>query len=87
MEKFLSNLEKLVLNGVIACGDNSYGVPIMEKVSKAKCISIASLYITLSRLEERNFLESWEGEATPERGFRRKRYYKVTEAGKAALVG
>jgi DNA-binding PadR family transcriptional regulator len=39
----------------------------------------------LSRLEKKGFLRSEFGDATPERGGKRKRFYKVTPHGKKAL--
>ena len=40
----------------------------------------------LNRLEEKGYVKSKLGEATSARGGKRKRYYTVTNGGKAALV-
>lgn len=42
-------------------------------------VSIGAIYTALERLEQAGRLRSFEGEATPERGGRRKRYYTVVE--------
>ena len=48
-------------------------------------MSLAAVYKTLTRLEEKGFVTARVGEPTPERGGRRKRYYTVTVAGRRAL--
>lgn len=47
--------------------------------------SLGALYVSLARLEEQNLLTSHWGEATEERGWRRKRYYCLTRLGEQAL--
>jgi len=42
---------------------------------------IASVYATLERLQDRGFVSSSLGAATPERGGRAKRYFRITSAG------
>lgn len=64
-----------------------YGLEIIatvEKESGAKII-LGSLYNILSKLEREGFVEPYWGEATAERGNRRRRYYKITGAGEQAL--
>lgn len=48
-------------------------------------MSIGAVYATLDRLEHKGYLKSRQGEATPERGGRAKRYSKVEGAGVWAL--
>jgi len=48
-------------------------------------VSIGSIYTTLDRLERRGFVSSRQGEPTPERGGRAKRYFRVEGEGIAAL--
>jgi DNA-binding PadR family transcriptional regulator len=48
-------------------------------------ISIGALHSTITRLEEKGFLKSFLGGATKERGGRRKRYFQLTQSGKASL--
>ena len=44
-------------------------------------MSVATMYVVLSRLESRGLVASAMGEATPERGGRAKRYFRVTAKG------
>jgi DNA-binding PadR family transcriptional regulator len=46
---------------------------------------IGSIYVTMTRLEERGMVESSMGEPTAERGGKAKRLYRVTPAGRVAL--
>ncbi len=45
-------------------------------------VSIGAVYSTLDRLEEKGLLESYRGEAV---GGRARRFFRITEAGVAAL--
>jgi DNA-binding PadR family transcriptional regulator len=77
------------LVAVVACGANAYGIPIHEEVknlvSPLRSIALSAVYRTLDRLEQRGLVSSWYGEATPERGGRAKRYFRVTAAGRESL--
>jgi DNA-binding PadR family transcriptional regulator len=44
-------------------------------------VVVASVYATLERLQERRLVASRLGDATPERGGRAKRYFRITGAG------
>jgi len=83
---YLGGLEEVILLAVQALGTNAYGATIHEALNEAKRrLSIGSLYVTLSRLEEKGFLESHEGEPTPERGGRAKKFFRLTGTGVKAL--
>ena len=84
---YLGEFEELVLLTVAALGDDAYGVSIQQDI-ETRCrrsISIGALHSTITRLEEKGFLKSWKGGATPQRGGRSKRFFEVTHAGKKAL--
>jgi DNA-binding PadR family transcriptional regulator len=83
----LGEFEEVVLLSVAILADDAYGNSIKNEIKKrlARNPSIGALHASLGRLEEKGFLESREGETTPERGGRRKRYYKVTKAGVKAM--
>lgn len=68
----MKDYERAILEAIDRLGDNAYGVPLREIVGG----SYGQLYTALERLEERGLITSREGEATPERGMRRKRYYR-----------
>jgi DNA-binding PadR family transcriptional regulator len=85
----LSELEVFALTGIHASGDNAYAVTIYEEVENlvgsSKEVSLASLYVTLDRLDKKGFVRSWYGEPTKERGGRSRRYFELSTAGTKAL--
>jgi PadR family transcriptional regulator, regulatory protein PadR len=83
----LGEFEEMVLLSVAILADGAYGNSIKDELKKrlSRNPSIGALHASLSRLEEKGFLESKEGETTPERGGRRRRYYKVTKTGVKAM--
>lgn len=88
----LGQFEQLVLTSVITLDngteDNAYGVTIhrkVEELSAPKSVTLAAIYVTLDRLEEKGFLSSWLTEPTAERGGRAKRCYQIESPGAQAL--
>jgi PadR family transcriptional regulator PadR len=79
----LGNFELMVMLALIRLGDNAYGVPICEEIegTTGREVAVGSVYAALERLEEKGFVSSELGEATPERGGRAKRYFRVTARG------
>ena len=79
----LSNFELMVMLAVLRLGDEAYGVPIAEEIEshRGKDVSIGSVYAALERLESKEFVSSEMGEATPERGGRAKKYFRITGKG------
>jgi DNA-binding PadR family transcriptional regulator len=86
--KLLSRSEEIVLLAVWKLQDEAYGVSIRESVNKStgQNWSIGAIYAPLHRLEKKGMLSTQEGEPIPERGGRRKIYYRVTEEGKKAMA-
>ena len=84
----LGAFEELVLLAVGVLDDDAYGVSIKAEIESrtGRTSSIGAMHSALSRLEEKGFIRSHEGGATASRGGRRKRYFQLTGAGKAALV-
>ncbi len=60
-----------------------YGVTIREDIAArtGREVSYGAIYTTLSRLEQDGVLRSREGEKTPERGGRAKRFFELTGLG------
>jgi PadR family transcriptional regulator, regulatory protein PadR len=87
MKGYIGEFEELVLLTVASLGDEAYGVAIKEDIEKRadRTISIGALHSTIARLEEKNYLKSWMGDPTQERGGRRKRFFELTTQGKEAL--
>jgi len=87
MKGYIGEFEELVLLTVASLGEQAYGVSIKDDIEKRsdRTISIGALHSTITRLEEKKYLKSWLGEPTQERGGRRKRFFELTQQGKAAL--
>jgi len=83
----LGDLEEIALLVVIALGDAAYGVAVQQRIEAdaRRRIALGSVYAALDRLERRGYLRSAFGEATAQRGGRRKRIFAATPAGVRAL--
>lgn len=79
----LGHFELLVLLALLRQGDEAYGVPIADAIeeSTGKPVILASVYNTLTRLEEKGLVRSTVGQPTPERGGKAKRYFSITATG------
>lgn len=83
----LGRLQLTVLMAVATLGDDAYGLGVRREVSdvRGRDYSVGAIYTTLSRLEEKGLLDSWETEPKAERGGRSRRQYELTAAGRSAL--
>ena len=83
----LGEFEQVVLLAVLRLEQGAYAVPVRSEIEKRtrRSVTRGALYVTLERLEDKRYLESWLAEPTPERGGRAKRFYRVRPAGLAAL--
>jgi DNA-binding PadR family transcriptional regulator len=84
----LGDFEQVMLLAILRLqSTGAYGVSIrneiMERTGRAP--APGAVYTTLDRLEGKGALSSSAGEATPERGGRSKRYYRLSKAGIEAL--
>ncbi len=85
--KSLGEFEEIVLLTVAILYEDAYGVAIKKDIETRlnRNVSVGAMRTALNRLEKKSFLKSHFGEVTKERGGKRKRYFRVTQAGKAAL--
>src|SRR5262249_31937885 len=83
----LGDFEQLVLLALVRLGDGAYRVSIHDEIVRRarRDVTIASVYKTLERLEDKGLAASTVGEPTAERGGRRKKYFRVQPAGRRAL--
>ncbi|WP_420315764.1 PadR family transcriptional regulator [Ekhidna sp.] len=83
----LGEFEEIVLLTVAVLHEDAYGVSIKEDIETRlnRKVSVSALQTALRRMEKKDYLKSSFGEATAIRGGKRKRYFKVTKTGKAAL--
>jgi DNA-binding PadR family transcriptional regulator len=81
--------EELVLLAVLGLDGSGYGVSIRDELETetGETISLGAVYATLDRLERKGLVRSTVGSATAERGGRRKRVFRVSATGTAALRG
>lgn len=79
----LGEFELLVLLAVLRLGDEAYGASILEEIVRRtrRPAARGSVYITLERLEAKGLLVSEQGEPTPIRGGRAKRYFRLKPRG------
>ncbi len=86
--KILSRTEEIVLAAVWKLQDDAYGVTISEQINNSTGLDwkFGAIYSPLGRLVDNGYLETIEGEPMPERGGRRKIYYKLSDNGKKALI-
>jgi DNA-binding PadR family transcriptional regulator len=87
MARHLGEFEMLVLLALVQLGDDAYGVAVQREIVRrtGRERSFATVYTTLARLEEKGLVDSRLGEATAERGGRRKKYFAIRPTGRAAL--
>lgn len=84
----LGEFEELVLLTIAALVSEAYSVGICDELERQtkRSAKLGVVHSVLNRLEEKGLVKSKLGEATQTRGGKRKRYYSITNAGKAALV-
>lgn len=83
----LGEFEELVLLTVGVLDGNAYGVSVMDEIEThtGRRASVSTIHSTLNRLEKKGFIESYTGGASPTRGGRSKRLYRINLAGQRAL--
>jgi PadR family transcriptional regulator PadR len=84
----LGDLERRVLLAIHHLHGQGYAVSIAQEMAArfGRTPSLGAVYTTVDRLEKKRFVSSSLGDATPERGGKPKRYYRVEALGQLALV-
>lgn len=84
----LGEFEELVLLTIAALVNDAYSVAICDELEKStgRAAKLGVVHAVLNRLEEKGLVKSELGEATNARGGKRKRFYTITNAGKASLL-
>lgn len=63
-------------------GRKAYALSIQDEIkTHGHALTLGVLYTVLNRLEQRGLVRYRDGDPTPERGNRPKRYYSLTGAG------
>ena len=83
----LGEFEEVVLLAVAGLYPEAYSVAIAEELEAqtGKTITTGAVHAALQRLEKKGYLNSRMGEATAQRGGRRKRLFALTVAGSSIL--
>lgn len=87
MRTYLGEFEQLLLLALLHLKDDAYGVRIRQAIEArtGRTVSPGAVYTALDRLEGRRLVSSRLGDPTPERGGKRKRYYRLEREGAALL--
>ena len=83
----LGEFEEVVLLAVAVLTPKAYSVVIAEELEQetGQTVSTGAVHAALQRLEQKGYLSSVLGEATAERGGRRKRIFTITALGGRVL--
>jgi PadR family transcriptional regulator PadR len=84
---YLGEFEQIVLAALLRLGENAYGMAVRREIEEraTRQTSIGAVYATLERLEAKGYVSSHEGEPTPERGGRAKRFFRIESDGMRVL--
>jgi PadR family transcriptional regulator PadR len=85
--RFLGEFELVVLLAVARLGDEGYGVSVRREIERrtGRATAIGAVYATLERLEAKGCVSSYDGEASPVRGGRARRHFRLETGGVRAL--
>ena len=86
-KEYLGEFEELVLTMVGILQEGAYGNAIVNEIKDrvGRDSNLSAVHVTLYRLEDKGLVKSSMGGSTSARGGRRKRIFKVTNAGLAML--
>jgi PadR family transcriptional regulator, regulatory protein PadR len=85
---YIGEFENITLLAVLRLEDRAYGVTVRQEIELRihREVSIGAVYATLDRLEKKGYATSHQGDPTPERGGRSKRFFRVTADGIEAVI-
>jgi len=84
----MGEFEELILLIIAIMNGKAYGIGIIEELEKrtGRSAAIGAVQTVLKRMEDKGWVTSQFGEATKERGGKRKRYYTITAKGKKLMA-
>lgn len=84
---YLTKSEEILLLAIWRLKKNAYGVTIRKNVGEVtgKVMSFGALYVSLDKLLKKGYVTKTPGDPSPERGGRRKNYYRLSLGGSRAL--
>ena len=79
----LGEFELIVMLATAQCGEEAHGAAIHREIvdSAGRDVSVASVYVTLARLEAKGLVEAEARLGGPERSGRPRKVFSVTRAG------
>lgn len=83
----MGEFEQLVLLAILHLDNDAYGMEARTEIERrtGREVSYGAVYTTLDRLEQKGYVAHRMGEATPVRGGRARKYFRVLPEGRAAL--
>jgi PadR family transcriptional regulator PadR len=84
----LTDFELMLLLATLRVGEEAYGVRIAQEIeaTSGRRVLLGAAYAALERLERNGLVSSSLGSATPQRGGRPKRFFRVTARGLRAVL-
>ena len=88
MPRTLGDFETLLLLALIRLKERAYGATIHREIEArtGRSVAIGAVYTGLARLRKNGYVTATIGDPTPERGGRRKKFYKIHADGAVALT-
>ena len=88
MGSTLGELEQLLLMALLRIGGEASGIDLRAELADrtGRDVLPGAVYTIMERLRERGLVSSFTGDATPERGGRRRKYYRMLPSGERALA-
>jgi DNA-binding PadR family transcriptional regulator len=82
-----TKVEETILLAVFKLGGDAYGVAVKNQIKKVtgRDYLYGTLYAALEQMVNKGFLQKRWGEPTPERGGKRKIFFRITSRGEDAL--
>lgn len=87
MKKSLGEFEQLILFALLELEDEAYGASIGREIERrtGRQVAAGAVYTALERLASRGLVSGEVGGPTPERGGRRRKYYRLEPEGAVLL--
>jgi PadR family transcriptional regulator PadR len=87
VQRFLGELELLVLGATARLGDDAYGASIRREITAltSREVAIGSVYATLGALNDKGFVRFELSDPEPVQGGRARRMVRLTAPGRRAL--
>ncbi len=89
MKKYpLGEFEETVILTIGILYQKAYGVSIKKEIEArlSRNVSMGALHSALIRLQGKGYITSYEGERTPERAGRPRKYFQISALGKKAIA-